>query len=217
MKIFSIALVLMFLATSLEANPARLRHDSKRRNTAKKEPPGYALVDREGKPLPKPFWADPFPEGTIRVEVHLDEQAARVFVDDQLIGQSPISAGRPGFATPEGDYEIIHKREKHFSNLYGSWINADGQFAGEAEAGETAPRGLKYEPAPMPFFIRLTYTGVGFHAGFIPGYPASHGCIRLPKDMAEKFFQDLPEGTPVRIMNLSGPDPLIFENNLQSP
>lgn len=165
--------------------------------------------------MPKSFWEDPIPEGPVRVEVHLNDQAARVYVNDTLIGQSPISAGRPGHETPEGDYQIIHKRERHFSNLYGSWVNAAGEFAGEADAGQTAPVGMKYQPAPMPYFIRLTYSGIGFHAGFIPGFPASHGCIRLPEEMAEKFFRNLPEGTPVKIM--AEPVARGSENIPQSP
>lgn len=200
MKTLAILSGLLFLASSLEAVPARLRHDSKRRATVKKESPGYALVDRQGNPLPKPFWADPFPPGAVHVEVHLNDQAARVFVDNRMVGQSPISSGRPGHETPEGEFTVIHKRENHTSNLYGSWMNANGEFAGEAEAGQTAPSGLRYVPAPMPYFIRLTYSGIGFHAGLIPGYPASHGCIRLPAEMAEKFFRHLPEGTLVKIM-----------------
>jgi lipoprotein-anchoring transpeptidase ErfK/SrfK len=165
------------------------------------------MVDRNGKPLAKPFWKDDSPEGTPRVEVDLSAQVARVYFDDKLVGQSPICAGRPGNETPVGEFSVIHKRENHESNLYGSWIDANGNYQGEANAGDNAPRGFTYQAAPMPHFMRLTYDGVGFHAGYIQGYPASHGCIRLPKEMAEKFFEHLPEKTKVVIADPSRPKP----------
>lgn len=60
------------------------------------------------------------------------------------------------------------------------------------------PRGTVFQGAPMPYFLRV-HGGIGMHAGYLPGYPASHGCIRLPKEMALKFFEDAPVGTPVEI------------------
>jgi hypothetical protein len=60
------------------------------------------------------------------------------------------------------------------------------------------PRGTVFRGAPMPYFLRV-HGGIGMHAGYLPGYPASHGCIRLPKEMALKFFEDAPVGTPVEI------------------
>lgn len=183
-----------------EASPMRLRHSSKRIVTTDPSSQPRKLVDRDGKPLPKPFWKEDHPQGTPRIEVALSEQVARVYFDDKLIGQSPISSGRPGHATPTGEFTIINKSKDHKSNLYGSWINPEGKFAGEANAGDKHPRGYQYVAAPMPHFLRITYGGVGFHAGFIPGFPASHGCIRLPADMAEIFFNHLHEGTKVTII-----------------
>jgi len=60
------------------------------------------------------------------------------------------------------------------------------------------PQGTVFRGAPMPYFLRV-HGGIGMHAGYLPGYPASHGCIRLPKEMALKFFEDAPVGTPVEI------------------
>lgn len=78
------------------------------------------------------------------------------------VTQSPISSGRKGFESPEGVFSILEKKEDHFSNVY--------------EDGE------------MPFMQRLTWSGVALHAGNLPGYPASHGCIRLPHQFAERLF-----------------------------
>ena len=61
------------------------------------------------------------------------------------------------------------------------------------------PPGTRFKGAPMPYFMRLTGSGVGLHAGYLPGYPASHGCIRMPEFMAENFFSSVSIGTPVTI------------------
>ncbi len=201
----TLALIICVIATSLQATPLRLRHSSKRVTTTDPSGQPRILVDRDGKPLPKPFWKDDNPEGTPRIEVDLAEQVARVYFDDILVGQSPISSGRPGNETPVGEFTILSKKENHASNLYGSWIDSEGNYKGEANAGDKAPSGLTYQAAPMPHFMRLTYDGIGFHAGFIPGYPASHGCMRMPKDMAEKFFEHLPKNTKVVIIDSDRP------------
>ena len=65
---------------------------------------------------------------------------------------------------------------------------------------DPVPRGLRYEGADMNNFMRLTNTGIGMHAGYLPGYPASHSCIRMPAHMSEHFFNSVSEGTPVTIV-----------------
>jgi len=177
----------------------RHRHSSKRRDTVSSHGADRYSVDQIVKPLARHFWKDDSPQGTPRVVVDLSSQVARVYFDQRLVGQSPVSTGRAGFETPTGSFKIINKRERHFSNLYGSWVDKSGRFAGEARAGQTARSGLSYRPSPMPYFIRLTNDGVGFHQGFVPGVPASHGCIRLPKSTASTFFKHLPVGTHVVI------------------
>ncbi|MEM6821939.1 MAG: L,D-transpeptidase family protein [Verrucomicrobiota bacterium] len=194
-------LLLACLVEHLTATPMRLRQSSKRVESTKDRLTDRVLVDRNGKPLPRPFWKNNSPSGIPRVEVNLAKQVARVYFDDVLVGQSPICSGRPGHRTPTGEFTIINKSRDHKSNLYGSWINTKGQFMGEANAGQRSAHGYRYVPAPMPFFLRLTYGGVGFHAGYIAGFPASHGCIRLPIEMAERFFEHLPKKTKVVIIN----------------
>src|SRR5260370_41640900 len=79
------------------------------------------------------------------------------------------------------------------------------------------PRGTVFRGAPMPYFLRIQ-GGIGMHAGYLPGYPASHGCIRLPKEMAVHFFQNAPVGTPVAIRQESpqdyAPNPLAGDRYL---
>ncbi|MDX6765275.1 MAG: L,D-transpeptidase family protein [Candidatus Methylacidiphilales bacterium] len=140
-------------------------------------------------------------EGKPRVVINRDKQFAQVWAGDQLVGQSPVATGRAGFETPTGKYTISQKERDYHSNQYGSWVDANGRYKGDADAGDKAPSGLTYAPAPMPFFMRLTDGGIGMHAGYVPGVPASHGCIRLPHNMAEHFFDYLPMGTSVEILD----------------
>ena len=103
------------------------------------------------------------PSGPVLVVVSLPAQRAWVYRNGVRIGTSTVSTGRKGHETPVGVYTILQKAREHYSNLYDS--------------------------APMPFMQRLTWDGVALHAGHLPGYPASHGCIRLPPDFAERLFE----------------------------
>jgi hypothetical protein len=103
------------------------------------------------------------PGSRIVVVVSLPQQMAHVYADGVRIGRSTVSTGKPGHETPTGAFPILQKRREHYSNLY--------------------------DNAPMPFMQRLTWDGIALHAGKIPGYPASHGCVRLPHAFAEKLFE----------------------------
>jgi lipoprotein-anchoring transpeptidase ErfK/SrfK len=111
--------------------------------------------------------------GPVEVFVSLGLQKAYVYQGGALIGATTISSGKVGHDTPVGRFPILQKRETHFSN--------------------------KYDNAPMPFMQRLTWSGVALHAGQIPGYPASHGCVRLPKKFAAKLFEATTLGSTVMI------------------
>lgn len=102
------------------------------------------------------------PLGPVVTIVHLDEQRAYVYRNGIAIGVTSISSGRPGYETPAGVFTILERKREHYSNLY--------------------------DNAPMPHMMRLTWSGLALHAGALPGYPASHGCIRLPPEFAEKLF-----------------------------
>jgi lipoprotein-anchoring transpeptidase ErfK/SrfK len=94
----------------------------------------------------------------------------------------------------------MEKDREHFSSLYGSYVEQNGQVVMEnVEAiKDPQPRGTIFRGAAMPYFLRI-HGGIGTHAGYLPGYPASHGCIRLPEKMAVQFFQNADDGTPVEI------------------
>ena len=112
-----------------------------------------------------------------------------------------MSSGKEGFGTPRGTYKIIQKDANYKSGTYGvlrskstgAVVNGDYN----ARAGG-APAGTYFDPAPMPYWMRIT-GGYGMHVGFVTGYPVSHGCVRLPADMAKTFFEHTPLGTKVTI------------------
>lgn len=109
------------------------------------------------------LWApEVAPRGPVLLIVSLATQRAVIYRNGVPIGISTVSTGRPGFRTPTGVFTVLQRRVEHYSNLY--------------------------DDAPMPYMQRLTWGGVALHAGNLPGYPASHGCIRLPHDFARLLY-----------------------------
>lgn len=102
------------------------------------------------------------PEGPVKIVVSIPQQRAYVFKDGELVAAAPVSTGRRGHPTPVGTFRILQKQVHHRSNIYSN--------------------------APMPYMQRLTTYGIALHAGHLPGYPASHGCIRLPWSFAKKLY-----------------------------
>ncbi|HEY0257674.1 MAG TPA: L,D-transpeptidase family protein [Candidatus Methylacidiphilales bacterium] len=136
-----------------------------------------------------------------RVEVRLGEQKVYVYQDDAVAGESPITTGKPGHETPPGHYSVLVKDIDHKSNLYGVFLDANGYILdGNASVGQKPPAGAVYDSADMPYYMRIRDDGVGLHAGYLPGYPASHGCIRLPHAFAELLFSNISIGTPVDVV-----------------
>jgi hypothetical protein len=109
------------------------------------------------------LWApEVAPAGPVMIIISLQNQRAYLYRNGVPIGVSTVSTGKEGHATPTGVFTILQKQVDHKSNLYNS--------------------------APMPYMQRLTWDGIALHAGNLPGYPASHGCIRLPKAFAQKLY-----------------------------
>lgn len=119
--------------------------------------------------------ADRGDPGRVRVLVSIPQQRAYVFEGERLLASSRVSTGRRGHETPVGSFRILEKKVKHRSNRYAN--------------------------APMPYMQRLTNYGIALHAGHLPGYPASHGCIRLPWGFARKLYDLTERGTSVTVTN----------------
>jgi L,D-transpeptidase catalytic domain len=111
--------------------------------------------------------------GPVVMVVSITEQRAYVYRNGVLIGATTVSTGRPGHPTPTGVFTVLQKQKEHRSTIY------DG--------------------APMPYMERLTWGGIALHAGGLPGYPESHGCIHLPSEFARRLFEISPNGMTVVI------------------
>jgi lipoprotein-anchoring transpeptidase ErfK/SrfK len=133
------------------------------------------------------------------VEIDLSDQRAYLMHGGQVVLESPISSGRPGYATPTGRFTVVDKNIDHRSSLYGKIVDARGRtIVADADADMAVPPGARFVNAPMPYFVRFN-GGIGMHAGYLPGYAASHGCVRLPEDAAMQFFSAVEAGTPVTV------------------
>jgi lipoprotein-anchoring transpeptidase ErfK/SrfK len=137
----------------------------------------------------------------LSIVVSLSKQRVYLLVGGKVAVDSPISSGRRNGWTPKGNFFVIEKDLNHYSSLYGNFVNGSGQVvrSGVSSKHDAAPSGTRFSGAPMKFFLRLTPQGVGMHAGILPGYPASHGCIRLPKEMAEIIYSRVGLNTPVTV------------------
>jgi len=147
-------------------------------------------------------WYDDGGPGKVGIRISLTDQIAEFERGGRPIGWCYVATGREGYGTKPGNYRITEKIVDKYSNRYG-WIEDEFGNVVQADAryNERVPEGMVYVPAPMPYWMRLTSYGIGMHGGLIPepGKPASHGCIRLPKDFVPVLFDSVAVGTPVEI------------------
>ena len=138
------------------------------------------------------------PDNT-HVRVSLSKQRAYLLIGDEVVIDSPISSGKRSRITPSGSFHVQEKDKDHRSNIYGNFVDASGRVvrSGVSSKIDSAPSGTHFVGAPMTWFMRLTDEGVGMHVGILPGYPASHGCIRMPPQAAEMFYNRVKIGTSV--------------------
>lgn len=148
------------------------------------------------------FWRGEGVSGSPRIKISLSEQQAYFYKGDQLVGQSPVATGRAGHRTPAGSYRISQKIRHHRSHAYGSFVDASGNVvkSGVDVRSDKAPPGTRFKAAPMPYFLRFN-NRIGMHAGPLPGYPASAGCVRLPSHLASQFYHNSSHGTPVVVVH----------------
>ncbi|WP_346770451.1 L,D-transpeptidase family protein [Sphingomonas sp. AOB5] len=120
-------------------------------------------------------------QGPVSIVVSIPAQVLYVYRNGALIGVSTVSTGKEGKETPTGEFTILQKKPFHRSNLYSN--------------------------APMPWMQRLSWDGIALHAGKLPGYPASHGCIRLPNEFAKQLFSMTEMGGTVSVIDETVDDP----------
>ena len=117
---------------------------------------------RQTKKIQAPEKVPTKPQGPLIIAISIDRQNLRIFDAKGFYAETPISTGMRGHPTPMGVFSVIQKHKFHHSNIYSD--------------------------APMPYMQRITWSGVAMHAGVLPGYPASHGCIRMPMAFAIKMW-----------------------------
>jgi hypothetical protein len=145
-----------------------------------------------GKPTgmlkPGEYWWNPrlSPSGPVVVLVSIPQQTMHVYRNGILIGRSTVSTGAKGHSTPGGVFSILEKKETHHSKTY--------------------------DNAPMPYMQRLTWSGIAMHSGTLPGYPASHGCIRLPYNFSQLLFKATANGGTVVVGDGKTPTPHLASN-----
>lgn len=147
-------------------------------------------------------WYDDGGPGKVSIRISLPDQIAEFQRGGRDIGWCYVATGKEGHGTLAGNYQITEKIVDKYSNRYG-WIEDEfgNVVDGDAKAGDKVGEGMVYVPAPMPHWMRLTSYGIGMHGGLIPepGKPASHGCIRMPKEIVSTIFDSVVVGTPVVI------------------
>lgn len=138
--------------------------------------------------------------GRPSIVVRLHEQQAYLYRGGHFVASSRISSGREGHRTPIGRFSVIRKDQDHRSSIYGDYVTDSGEIAKANVDVRRDPRPphSHFEGAPMPFFLEFS-PGYGLHQGYLPGEPASHGCIRMPYWKARQFFSIAHVGTPVTI------------------
>ena len=139
--------------------------------------------------------------GNSSLRINLRTQRAQLMKGDQVVMDYPVSSGKRKYPTPPGNYRIMEKLTQKRSNLYGKIYDAEGKLINsDADTREDeVPEGGRYEGASMPYWMRLTSTGVGHHVGRVPRYPASHGCIRGPRHVLPDVYKRVRVGTPVEV------------------
>jgi lipoprotein-anchoring transpeptidase ErfK/SrfK len=133
------------------------------------------------------------------ITIRLSDQKAFLYKNGEVVAISPASTGREGYTTPTGRYRVLRKDIDHRSSLYGEYVrNGRVVKAGVDVRKDPKPPGAVFVGAPMPYYLQIA-PAYGLHAGHVPGYPASHGCIRLPGRWAKRFYYAAKVGTPVQI------------------
>ena len=156
------------------------------------KPAAHTQGTPSGKPTgslePGEYWWNPTisPSGPVVALVSIPQQTIHVYRNGILIGRSTVSTGSKGHSTPSGVFTILEKKQSHYSR--------------------------KYNNAPMPNMQRLTWSGICMHSGNLPGYPASHGCIRMPYDFSKLLFNATAKGGTVVIGDGKTPQPHLAAN-----
>lgn len=206
MKPIASVFTLILAAIALTLSSCESTSDSTRHRTARYLPyemargANYGATNSESSPIPDQVshWDGDGVRGAPKVVIDLSDQRAYFYKDKHLVGVSKISSGTDEFKTPTGKFKITQKNKDHRSNLYGDYVWPSGDIAQKDVdvTKDPKPAGANFLGASMPYFMRF-HNGVGMHGGYLPGFAASHGCVRMPDEMAAIYFQNVSLNTPV--------------------
>ena len=135
------------------------------------------------------------------IVIDTELQQAKYYIGGHQVGISAISSGKAGHGTPQGEFTILAKDKDHKSSTYGSVVDSHGNILIQdyTVGSGPMPAGGFYKGAEMNFGLQITRTGIWMHEGIVTSAPESHGCIRLPRKMAEIFFNNTSVGDKVII------------------
>src|SRR5260370_37263272 len=137
------------------------------------------------------------------VQIDIGEQKAYLLYDDRAIMDAPISSGRYGHLTPNGTFTITDKDLNHTSSIYGRIVDEYGRtVVSDADVDMPVGYGTRFVKAPMRYYMQFA-PGIGMNAGYLPGYPASHFCVRMPASKENEFFNASAGGIPVKVYRTS--------------
>lgn len=147
------------------------------------------------------YWDGDGVTGSPEIVIDLSDQRAYFYKSDVLVGVTPISTGDSAHRTPTGSFKVSEKTIDHRSSRYGDYVDQYGNVVVKDvdNQKDKRPPGTKYLGADMAYWLRFN-NAIGMHRGFLPGYPASHGCVRLPERLAIKFWENAQVGTPVKVV-----------------
>jgi lipoprotein-anchoring transpeptidase ErfK/SrfK len=161
-------------------------------------------------PTPAGYWNGDGVPGSPKIIVSISEQHAYFYKGKNLVGESTVSTGKPGFGTPPGSYTVVSKDKDHVSTVFGDYVDDFGNIVKSNidSRKDSRPPGSHYDGARMPYAMFFR-GGYAMHQGYVPPYAASHGCIRLPAGMAQPFFDNAPVGTPVIVKQEAVTHPVV--------
>ena len=197
-RLFAVLALSLAAVSCTHLKPTQARVWERNHQTFRADPKwkGKAFVNEEVEALLTPE--------TVSIKISLAEQRGLLLYQGEHVAiDFPVSTGRKAFATKPGDYNVIDKQLDHRSNLYGNYLDATTNKVIQADVDTTQdkkPEGAIFEGSHMPYFMRLTGAGLGMHIGKVPGYPASHGCIRVPGGIMPRIYKHSPMRTAVTVM-----------------
>lgn len=147
------------------------------------------------------YWNGDGIPGAPSIVIYQSRQRLYYYKGGVEVGSAPVGTGRAEFPTPNGKFKVLQKVIDYRSSQYGEYVDGNGVVVVKDvdRKKDPMPAGTHYVGARMPYFMRIK-DGIGLHAGYVPGYPVSHGCIRLPREMARIFYENTPIGTPVTVL-----------------